>query len=83
MSFAVPPALVTVSFDRPDDASRECVRGELLDLEPRGDVVRLRGALLSADLSPRRAAELDDRVGHPVWFSFDRAAAEVYPADRR
>ena len=83
VSFAVPPALVTVSFDRPDDAARECVRGELLDLEPRGDVVRLRGALLSADLSPRRAAELDDRVGHPVWFSFDRAAAEVYPADRR
>jgi molybdate transport system permease protein len=83
VSFAVPPALVSVSFDRPDDPARECVRGELLDLEPRGDVVRLRGELLSADLTPRQAAALDDRVGHPVWFSFDRAAAEVYPAERR
>lgn len=79
VSFAVPPALVTVTVERPGDPSLESVRRELLDLEPRGDVVRARSELLSADLSPRLAAELDERVGEPVWFSFARDAAAVYP----
>ena len=82
ISLAVRPAAVTVTFDEPADPARTSVRAELIDLEPRGDFVRARSALLAADVSPKDAAGLDSAVGSTLWFSIPSAAAMVYPAGR-
>ena len=79
IALAVRPAAVAVSPDEPTDPALSRVRAELIDLEPRGDFVRARGALLSADVSPKEAARLDAAVGSPVWFAFAPAATTVYP----
>ena len=82
LSLAVRPAAVSVSADRPTDPTLISVRAELIDLEPRGDFVRARSLLLSADVSPKQAAELDPAVGSPVWFSFPSTVATVFPSVR-
>ncbi|TFB98682.1 ABC transporter ATP-binding protein [Cryobacterium adonitolivorans] len=82
ISLAVRPAAVTVSLEEPADPARTSVRAELIDLEPRGDFVRARSALLAADVSPRDAAGLDSAVGSALWFSIPPAAAMVYPTGR-
>ncbi|MBC7725269.1 MAG: ABC transporter ATP-binding protein [Burkholderiaceae bacterium] len=56
------------------------IRGTVHDLEPRGDVIRVSSGLLSADISPAVAADLDLAVGDTVWFRFDGADAVLYPA---
>ncbi|WKK72762.1 TOBE domain-containing protein [Rathayibacter oskolensis] len=53
--------------------------GVVTDIEPRGDVVRVRSAGLAADLAPGTAAALDLAVGDPVWFAFAAADAIRYP----
>jgi len=80
LSLAVRPAAVSVSIDPPTDPAAVSVRAELIDLEPRGDFVRARSAVLAADVTPREAALLDAAVGSPVWFSFTAVAATLYPA---
>ncbi|ASD23511.1 molybdenum ABC transporter ATP-binding protein [Cryobacterium sp. LW097] len=79
LSLAVRPGAVSVSIDPPADSQLSSVRAELIDLEPRGDFVRARSAVLAADVSPKEAAQLDAAVGSPVWFSFATAAATLYP----
>ena len=81
MSLAVRPSAVSVSAERPTPGT-PCLRARMIDLEPRGDLVRVRSALLSADVSPREAAALDAAVGSDLWFSFPREAALVYPTMR-
>ena len=81
MSLAVRPSTVSVSAERPTPGM-PCLRARMIDLEPRGDLVRVRSALLSADVSPREAAALDAAVGSDLWFSFPREAALVYPTMR-
>ncbi|WEO77161.1 ABC transporter ATP-binding protein [Cryobacterium sp. SO2] len=82
ISLAVRPAAVSVAVEAPADPALTSVRAEMIDLEPRGDYVRVRSALLSADVSPKLAAELDSAVGSSVWFSFSPNAATVYPSVR-
>ena len=77
-SLAIRPAAVTVSLEKPVEADRLAVQAEMIDLEPRGDFVRVRSALLSADVSPQEAAHLDASVGSAVWFCFDPRSATVY-----
>ena len=79
LSLAVRPAAVSVSVAPPADPRLSHVRAELIDLEPRGDSVRARSAVLAADVSPKEAAQLDAAVGSPVWFSFAATAATLYP----
>jgi len=79
LSLAVRPAVVSVSALPPADPALTHVRAELIDLEPRGDFVRARSAVLAADVSPKEAAQLDAAVGSPVWFSFAATAATLYP----
>lgn len=81
LSLAVRPAAVSVSAGRPTERT-PCLRARMLDLEPRGDFVRVRSALLAADVSPGEAAELDADVGTDLWFSFPTGAAVVYPTSR-
>jgi molybdate transport system ATP-binding protein len=79
VSLAVRPAAVAVSLAPPTDPGVTRVRSELLDLEPRGDFVRVRSALLAADVSPKEAAGLDTAIGSLLWFSFPASAATLYP----
>lgn len=81
LCLAVRPSAVTVSLDKPALAAG-LVLTPLIDLEPRGDIVRVRSALLAADVSPREAAALDAAIGAEVWFSFPTAAASVYATAR-
>jgi len=85
LSLAVRPAAVSVSAKPPADPGLARVRAALIDLEPRGDFVRARSAVLAADVSPKEAAQLDLAVGSPVWFSFAATSATLYstmPSDR-
>ncbi len=52
--------------------------GTVTDLEPRGDVIRVRSADFAADVPPGRVAELDLAPGVPVWFRFAAADAIAY-----
>jgi ABC-type sulfate/molybdate transport systems ATPase subunit len=79
LSLAVRPAAVAVSIAPPTDPRLISLQAELIDLEPRGDFVRARSAVLAADVSPKEAAQLDTAVGSPVWFSFPVSAATLYP----
>ncbi|KQS15578.1 sulfate/molybdate ABC transporter ATP-binding protein [Frigoribacterium sp. Leaf186] len=49
------------------------------DLEPRGDLVRVRAGEVSADVPPGDVAALDLAPGTPVRFSFDPDDAVAYP----
>ena len=75
---AVRPSAVRVSLDEP--VSRNRLRGEVLDLEPRGDLVRVRSTRVSADLTPAVVADLDLVPGAIVWFGFDETDVSVYGA---
>ncbi|QYF73051.1 sulfate/molybdate ABC transporter ATP-binding protein [Cryobacterium sp. PAMC25264] len=79
LSLAVRPAAVSVVIEPPADPQFSSVRAELIDLEPRGDLVRARSAVLAADVSPQEAAQLDAAVGSMVWFAFPADSATVYP----
>ena len=75
---AVRPSAVRVSLDEPASGNR--MRGEVLDLEPRGDLVRVRSPRVSADLAPSLVADLDLAPGATVWFGFDEGDVSVYSA---
>jgi hypothetical protein len=55
------------------------MRVTVRDLEPRGDLIRVRTETLSADVTPGRAAALDMTPGAPLWFAFPASAVAVYP----
>lgn len=76
---AVRPANVLVSLVEPHGPNVTVFRAVVRDLEPRGDVVRVRSDLLFADLTPRAIADLDLEPGSQAYFSFDSADAVSYP----
>jgi len=82
LSLAVRPAAVSVTTEQPTDPALTRVCARMIDLEPRGDVVRVRSAVLAADVSPQQAVRLDPAVGSPVWFSFPATAGTLYPSTR-
>ncbi|MCS5714643.1 ABC transporter ATP-binding protein [Herbiconiux sp. CPCC 205716] len=77
VAVAVRPAAVALSAVEPRTSSR--LPGRVTDVEPRGDVVRVRAGALAADVTPRRAAELDLAPGATVWFSFAADDTTAYP----
>jgi molybdate transport system ATP-binding protein len=77
---AVRPALVEVaSAPAAHSLSTNVLPGTVLDLEPRGDVVRVRTERIAADLAPAQVAALDLAPGTPVWCTFPPTAAIAYP----
>jgi len=76
---AVRPANVLVSLTAPHGPRLAVFPAIVRDLEPRGDVVRVRSDVLFADLTPRAIADLDLEPGIRAYFSFDSADAVVYP----
>jgi len=72
----VRPSAVRVSTVPPDGGN--AIAETVLDIEPRGDLLRVRSATVSADLSPADVVDLDLAPGSSIWFTFDPAAARVY-----
>ncbi len=79
-AIAVRPAFVSVRVAPPaSGAGLQVVPGTVLDLEPRGDVVRVRTELIAADLAPGEVAALDLAPGMAVWCGFAAEQALAYP----
>jgi len=76
---AMRPSAVRVSIDEPHGAANR-VLAPVHDLEPRGDLVRVRSLHVAADVTPALVADLDLGLGSPVWFAFDADDVAVYPA---
>ncbi|MFG6476627.1 sulfate/molybdate ABC transporter ATP-binding protein [Microbacterium sp. P06] len=78
---SIRPSLVTVAAEAPVAGNPDAttLTGVITDLEPRGDLVRVRSAVMAADLLPLRVAELDLAPGSRVWFTFRAGDALAYP----
>lgn len=76
---AVRPSNVRVATTAPDTAGQNVIPGAVTDLEPRGDLVRVRSSELAADLTPGHVAELDLQAGSPIWLSFAPDDVIAYP----
>lgn len=74
----VKPASVRVSHLEPGRAEGNAVRQTILDVEPRGDSIRIRGDMLAADVTPAAAADLDLAPGDTAWFAFSADAGVGY-----
>jgi molybdate transport system ATP-binding protein len=78
---AVRPANVRVSTRRPD-ASVNALFKAVTDLEPRGDLIRVRADGIAADATPADVADLDLGIGTSAWFTFSADDAVIYPTKR-
>jgi molybdate transport system ATP-binding protein len=76
---AVRPAAVSVFTGVTGLTPPNLFRLTVQDLEPRGDLIRVRAGRLSADVPPGVVADLDLSPGTEVCLSFDPAAVLLYP----
>jgi molybdate transport system ATP-binding protein len=74
------PSAVAVHRHPPGGSVRNVVPVTVTELEPRGDLVRVRSAHLSADVTPVSVAELDLLPGAEVLFAVKAGEVAVYPA---
>ncbi|MBK4346354.1 sulfate/molybdate ABC transporter ATP-binding protein [Lacisediminihabitans changchengi] len=76
---AVRPSAIEVLAAEPSvRPGQNLVPIEVSDLEPRGDVIRVRSEALFADLTPAQAAALDLVPGSAAWFSFAAHDVSLY-----
>lgn len=66
--------------DGMNDEGMNVVAATVRDLEPHGDLVRVRTEWLAADVTPGRVADLDLAPGTPVVLSFAATDVDLYPA---
>lgn len=74
------PTAVSVYRDAPHGSPRNVVEVEVTQVEPLGDLFRIRSERLSADVTATAAAELELTPGDRVFFSVKATEVEVYPA---
>ena len=79
------PSNVSVFLAPPMGSPRNNLAVTIAELEPRGDLVRVRsddhhGHVIAADVTPRSVAELDLFPGRQVTYSIKAAAVTIYPA---
>ncbi|MDJ0350049.1 ABC transporter ATP-binding protein [Cryobacterium sp. PH29-G1] len=74
----VRPANVMVYRTAPRGSNLTVFRALVRDIEPRGDVVRVRSDVLFADLIPRAIADIDIEPGTLAFFAFDSSEAVSY-----
>ncbi|MCR2808711.1 MULTISPECIES: ABC transporter ATP-binding protein [unclassified Microbacterium] len=77
------PTAVRVALDQPEAPGPNRLTGGILDLEPRGDIIRVRSDTIAADLTPAAVADAQLMIGTAVRFTFDPAAVTIYSAERR
>jgi molybdate transport system ATP-binding protein len=80
------PSAVAVHRAHPHGSPRNAVPVQLTGLEPRGDLVRLRGrsqdgvdSALAADVTPAAVADLALTVGDQVWFAVKATEVAIHP----
>jgi molybdate transport system ATP-binding protein len=78
------PSAVSIFTDTPAGSPRNNVSVTIAEIEPLGELVRVRADdhrshLLSADVTARSVAELDLYPGRAVTYSVKAAAVTVYP----
>jgi molybdate transport system ATP-binding protein len=78
---AIRPTAVRVSTTPSPMKSSNTFAATILDLEPRGDIVRIRSSLISADLHPAAVADARLSTGLTVEYSFDPEAVLIYTTD--
>ena len=74
----IPPATIRLSAQRSSAAGLVSVAGQVTDLEPRGDLIRVGTELLFADVAPAVVADLDLVPGMTVWASFPESELRLY-----
>jgi molybdate transport system ATP-binding protein len=74
------PTAVAVYRHAPHGSPRNVVPVTVTAVEPLGDLVRVRGGDLSADVTAPAAAELELVPGDQVFFSVKATEVDVYPA---
>jgi molybdate transport system ATP-binding protein len=72
------PAAVAVYRESPQGSPRNVFSVTISELEPLGDLVRVRAGDLSADITVQSAAELDLVAGQDVTFSVKATEVAVY-----
>jgi molybdate transport system ATP-binding protein len=65
----------------PDGAhGQNVITDVIVDLEPRGDLIRVHSATMAADVPPQAVVDGDLAPGSAAYFSFDPSAATLYRA---
>ena len=75
------PTAVRVSFEPSAEGGANRFTAAILDLEPRGDIIRVRSDIISADLTPTAVADAQITTGMSVEFVFAPEAVTIYAAD--
>ena len=76
---AFPPSSVLIHRTEPAGDKSPFLRGQVTDLEPQGDRIRVRAGGIAADIPPARAADLQLEPGQDVFLSLDAGSVELYP----
>ena len=79
-SAVVSPSAVSVHLEPPHGSPRNSLDATVTDLEPHGQLVRVRTDLLSADITPPAVADLGLRRGTRVVLSVKATEVHLYPA---
>ena len=74
------PRAVRVCASRSASRTINSLSGTILDLEPRGDLIRVRSDVISADLAPAEVADARLTTGMRVEFSFEPQDVAIDPA---
>ena len=75
---AIRPTAVRVSTEPVGGSGANRFVAAILDLEPRGDIVRVRSELISADLHPAAVADAGLTTGMTIEYAFEADAVTIY-----
>jgi len=75
----VPPRTLTLATTGGEDAGRDWVQTAVVDLEPRGDLIRVTTEFAFADVAPAAVASLDLVPGSAVWVGVSPSDVTMYP----
>ena len=76
----VSPSAVSIHLEAPHGSPRNSLDATVSDLEPHGQLVRVRTDLLSADITPAAVAELGLRRGTRVVLAVKATEVHLHPA---
>lgn len=78
-ALAVRPSAVRVLAPTIPGRHDNTITATVSDVEPRGDVVRIRAGRIAADVTPAEAADLDLQPGAVARFAFSAEDSVAYP----